>query len=88
MPFFRRISDGNLPESNPMLTTLRAAQGSRLDNRVGGVWWHGGSLTMATQSDPRDSKKPETRPTAKAQAERKTAPKPPVKKIYSDWAMI
>ena len=43
---------------------------------------------MATKADPRDIKKPEPRPAREATTERKDPPKPVIREIYSDWAML
>lgn len=47
-----------------------------------------GSKVMGQYSDPRDTKKPEPRPVREATTERKEPPKPVIREIYSDWAML
>lgn len=43
---------------------------------------------MAQQADPRVTKKPETRPARDETTDRKDPPKPVIREIYADWAMI
>ncbi|MEZ5768560.1 MAG: hypothetical protein R3D80_13480 [Paracoccaceae bacterium] len=43
---------------------------------------------MATKADPRDIKKPEPRPAREAASDRKDPPKPVIREIYADWAML
>lgn len=43
---------------------------------------------MGQYSDPRDTKKPDPRPAHEATTERKEPPKPVIREIYSDWAML
>ena len=43
---------------------------------------------MAQHADPREPKKPEPRPARDDVADRKDPPKPVIREIYSDWAMI
>lgn len=47
-----------------------------------------GSKVMGQYSDPRDTKKPDPRPAHEATTERKEPPKPVIREIYSDWAML
>jgi hypothetical protein len=43
---------------------------------------------MAQYQNPRDIKTPEPRPARDETVDRKDPPKPVIKEIYSDWAMI
>ena len=43
---------------------------------------------MAQHPDPRDTRKPEPRPARDEQTDRKDPPKPAIRELYSDWAMI
>jgi len=43
---------------------------------------------MAQQADPREPKKPESRPESHKKTESKEPPQPAIREIYSDWAMI
>lgn len=43
---------------------------------------------MAQKADPRETKKPDARPAGEETTEVKTPPKPVIREMYSDWAMI
>lgn len=43
---------------------------------------------MAQKADPRETRKPEARPESDTSTDVKTPPKPAIREIYSDWAML